>query len=86
MKPSVGRIVHFVAQGGSVEHYAAIVTRVWGDTCVNLRVFYPDQREIPHHGELESSVLADFGDDPQSRTWHWPEKVDAPVDPPKAVA
>lgn len=48
MKPTVGRIVHFYTKdvgfwGNGVGEgpYAAIVTRVWSDNCVNLTVF-PD--------------------------------------------
>jgi hypothetical protein len=43
MKPSIGRIVHFVQNkpsgfGEGVRvHLPAIITAVWGDTCVNLR-------------------------------------------------
>lgn len=35
MKPTVGRIVYY--KDG--EHQAAIITKVWSDTCVNLTVF-----------------------------------------------
>jgi hypothetical protein len=46
MKPTIGRIVHFYtgvpgyqANGAGEGPYAAIITQVWSDTCVNLMVF-----------------------------------------------
>ena len=38
MKPTIGRIVHFVNALGT-NPIAAIITAVWTDTCVNLRIF-----------------------------------------------
>ena len=43
MTPSVGRIVHTLVDpthNNGADIAPAIVTRVWSDTCVNLRVFY----------------------------------------------
>ena len=44
MKPTIGRIVHFVQKkpagyGDALVHLPAIIVAVWGDTCVNLQVF-----------------------------------------------
>lgn len=41
MKPTIGRIVHYRANGkweaaNGAETHPAIVTRVWSETCVNL--------------------------------------------------
>jgi hypothetical protein len=66
MKPSIGRIVHFVASEG---HAPAIITRVFSDTCVNLRVFR-DNGQTPDH--YTSVSLDEKGE--QSFTWHWPER------------
>lgn len=43
MKPSVGRIVHTIvdpALNNGADVAPAIITRVWSDTTVNLRVMY----------------------------------------------
>lgn len=42
IKPTVGRVVWYWPDGVQPEvsqPHAALVTRVWGDTCVNLAVF-----------------------------------------------
>lgn len=52
-KPSVGRIVHVLV---NPEHnnYSdvapAIITHVWSDNCVNLRVFYDGPKATPESG------------------------------------
>lgn len=67
MKPSIGRIVHYV--GGDGQHCAGIITRVWSDTCVNLSVFVESEKLF-----VATSVIHDpKATDPNS--WHWPEKV-----------
>jgi hypothetical protein len=67
MKPSLGRIVHYVGADGT--HHAAIITRVWsGDTCVNLTVFHSGAC-LP---EAATSVVLNEPSVPFS--WHWPEK------------
>jgi hypothetical protein len=68
MQPSIGRIVHFISEqdGG---HQAAIVTRVWSDTCVNVTVFGDDAVQY------FSSVNLDTTETPARRSWHWPEQV-----------
>lgn len=75
MKPSIGRIVHYVSQFNG-NHVAAIVVRVWSDTCVNLRVFYDGTNDAPDgESEWHTSRTLDESADPQKGTWHWPEKV-----------
>ena len=85
MKPSIGRIVHFVqrkpyqpADGSSVAlvHLPAIITAVWGDTCVNLQVFTDgtnsDDQNMSAVKWITSSTLDDTAT--QERSWHWPER------------
>lgn len=67
MKPSVGRIVHYVNTQG--EHCAAIVTRVFSDTCVNLTVFGSDNMTYGF-----TSIL--FNEGATAGSWHWPERVE----------
>lgn len=85
MKPSIGRIVHFVqekpaAYGGGVVHLPAVITAVWGDTCVNLQVFTDgsnsevDGTNFNHIKWVTSATLDATGTQP--RTWHWPERVE----------
>lgn len=86
MKPTIGRIVHFVQELPSwrqpkdgpkvVVHLPAIVVGVLGDACVNLQVFTDgsnsdDLNMAPV--KWIASVNLDPSDTPQPRTWHWPE-------------
>ena len=68
-KPSVGRIVHFV--GEAPGHLAAIVTKVWSPTMVNLQVFGTEFTDPPV--TARTSVECD---ESATRTyaWHWPER------------
>lgn len=74
MKPSVGRIVHFVEVRRGDSHCAAVITRVHADTCVNLRLF-EDHASYDPPSEFKTRVFLDE-DDKHSGTWHWPERVD----------
>lgn len=90
MKPSIGRIVHFVQEKPAMYqpkegpkltvHLPAIITAVWGDTCVNLQVFSDgsnseaDSTNFRCTKWVASSTLDDSAE-PQPRTWHWPELV-----------
>jgi hypothetical protein len=72
-KPSVGRIVHYVAYGtpggefAAGVHRAAIITEVGVDGHVGLAIMNPTgmffSRAMPHSEALEPG------------TWHWPETV-----------
>jgi hypothetical protein len=82
MKPTIGRIVHFVqnkpaSYGGGVVHLPAIIVAVWGDTCVNLQVFTDgtnsDDQNMSAVKWVTSASL-DASAEPQPRTWHWPER------------
>ncbi len=78
MKPSIGRIVHFVLQTGQ-NPVAAIITAVWSDNCVNLRLFLDGSNSKgPENfgwGEWVTSKNLDESETPQVGTWHWPPKV-----------
>lgn len=87
MKPTIGRIVHFVQEkpaayqgaGGpkTMVHLPAIIVAVWGDTCVNLQVFTDgtnsDEQNMAAVKWVTSSTF-DGSETPQARTWHWPER------------
>lgn len=77
MKPTVGRIVHFVNKFGSKRNaIAAMIVCVWSDTCVNLRLFYDDTNDVPEGtSEWETSVSFDERETPDPRTWHWPPRA-----------
>lgn len=63
MKPSIGRIVHFVFNG----HNAAIITAVNPDGTVDLHVF----------GAFDQPLFWRVTEDPSGQvhgTWHWPER------------
>lgn len=90
MKPSIGRIVHYVVEKPAAyqpkdgprfrAHLPAIITAVWGDTCVNLQVF-TDGTNSHSNGTMgvvwETSRTMDETMDPQIGTWHWPEREGA---------
>jgi hypothetical protein len=76
MKPSVGRVVHYVSAGHSLGLFsstcrAAIVTEVKDDATVSLAVFTP-------HGALFFEALT-YDEANAGGTWHWPEQVQAPT-------
>lgn len=84
MKPSIGRIVHFVQKrpahygDGQLVHLPAIIVAVWGESCVNLQVFTDgansdEMNTMPV--KWVTSVGLDASENPQPRTWHWPEQV-----------
>lgn len=66
MKPTVGRIVHYVTGAG--EHTAAIIVGVHG-AVVNLTIF----SSIPGAVNAARDVVED-GTGFASGTWHWPER------------
>src|SRR5579872_6369580 len=80
-KPTVGRTVIVVLDenssiklGGNHEYNAkdksiapAIVTAVWGDTCINAKVMGDGPENI-----WLTSIDLDESEAPNPRTWHWP--------------
>lgn len=74
-KPSICRVVvyrtqHPEAQCNGTKDHPAVVTRVWGDTCVNLKVL-PDCGPIY---DVTSRMLID-PDDQQADGWFWPPRA-----------
>ncbi len=86
MKPTIGRIVHFVQQKPAMYqpadgpkvlvHLPAIVTAVWGDTCVNLQVFTDGTNSDDQHTSPVKWVTSSTLDETATRpsAWHWPER------------
>ena len=74
MKPSVGRIVHYVSYGTPGGEYssvcrAAIITEVYeGTQAVALCVLNPT-------GQFFNTTIP-YDEDNRAGTWHWPERVD----------
>ena len=74
MTPTVGRIVHYYPDDSAVKKrmpFAAIVTRVWTDSCVNLEVFNDGGQ--PDRGGFAGSV--ERSDNPEDRHWMWPPRA-----------
>ena len=78
MKPSVGRIVHYVLKNG--QHRPAIVVRNWADEGVyvkemgvNLYVFTDGVNDRPEYGTAWAPSVM-FSDAKEEGTWHWPER------------
>ncbi len=89
MKPTIGRIVHLVqekpaqfqAKDGPklLVHLPAIITAVWSDTCVNLMVFTDGSNSEADGTNFRcckwvTSATLGASENPQPRTWHWPER------------
>ena len=89
MKPSVGRIVHYVSFGTPGGEYesecrAAVITEVQDDpqSSVGLCVLNPTgqffNRGVRHHEAQAGPGGETPGGFPQNHpggTWHWPERV-----------
>lgn len=72
MKPTIGRIVHYTNLGDKdgkypPEQQAAIITKVYSDTTVALKIFYKtglfDRDSVPYSENYECGH------------WSWPPKV-----------
>jgi len=76
MRPSIGRIVHYVSYGTPGGEYtsqcrAAIITECDANsTCVGLFVTNPTGLF------LNQDVTYDDTSEPGGGTWHWPERVE----------
>lgn len=74
MKPSIGRVVHYVSYGTPGGEYgkecrAAVITEVPQDDACSLAVLNPT-------GMYFNRALYDGSEHPDGGTWHWPEQVD----------
>lgn len=72
--PSVGRIVHYTPsedKGGKKQPRAAIITHVWGPSCVNLHVFPDGSFGLKSEDSNPTSVSLGTG----PRTWNWPPRA-----------
>lgn len=85
MKPSIGRIVHYVQNrpagyGEGVIHLPAIIVSVWSDQCVNLQVFTDCSNSESGQNSNQPSAKwvtsVTYSESPVNHTWHWPEKVE----------
>lgn len=85
MKPSVGRIVHFVLKDrhGELVHRPAIVVRNWADEGhyvdvegVQLQVFTDDTNDGPEYasGLFWATSVHHEEEDKKEYSWHWPER------------
>jgi hypothetical protein len=74
MKPSIGRIVHYVDERGA--HLAALITWVYSDgTSVDLTCFYRQTDAGTHSGGMTVARVHNDGE-ASHESWHWPERVD----------
>jgi hypothetical protein len=84
MKPSVGRVVHYVTRGSADGAYpakcrAAIITETDEDAegFLSLAVLHPDGLLFARHIRQDDQGPYDEDGTPRGGTWHWPERVDA---------
>jgi hypothetical protein len=78
VKPSVGRLVHYVSFGTPDGEYpkacrAAVITEVVDDEHVGLAVLNPGGLFFDGAAPYNPAV------EPPGGTWHWPERVGEPV-------
>lgn len=76
-KPSVGRIILVpidptMNNGSNVA--PAIITRVWSETSVNLRVFADDESILRRTSSTYADNLDNL-DQPHLNYWTWPPRV-----------
>ncbi len=76
-KPSVGRVVHYVARGSADGKFpsvcrAADITEIHDDDVVGLMVKNPTG--LFFHSIADGGCLHDEDGKPGG-TWHWPERV-----------
>lgn len=83
MKPSIGRIVHYVLpehSGRVGEHRAAIVTNTFGGMLANLTVFLDQSADDPA-GVVGAHTMrgwsVEYDESCKPGTWHWPEREPA---------
>jgi hypothetical protein len=76
-KPSVGRIVHYtpLSDGNKGQPYPAVITHVWGDTCVNLNVLNDGSFTLEGDECPTSVTLAADPTKPSPRSWCWPQRA-----------
>lgn len=72
MKPSIGRIVHYVTAAG--KHIPAIIVAVWSETCVNLRIFHDGSNSADQTAFNEWETSRSLDETNQPYTWHWRER------------
>ena len=76
-KPSVGRIVIYTpeepynTEKSKLQGWPAIITHVWGDSCVNLHVLQDGSYGAPY--PLPTSVT--YSESKAPRSWSWPPRV-----------
>lgn len=88
MKPTVGRIVHFVLKDsrGYAQHRPAIVVRNWADELndptndmVQLQVFTDGTNDGPEYssGLFWATSVHEDATGETEYSWHWPERIEA---------
>lgn len=95
--PSIGRIVHYVLDDGTIR--PAIIVAVWSPEsgCSNLQVFVDGTNDhatdMKRTGVTAEEAMRGFAwrtsracsDGPKPGYWHWPPYVAPKVEPPQAA-
>ena len=78
-KPAIGRVLHYhpsndettnePQMGNKGQPYAATITHVWGDDCVNIRIDQDASHLIPSEQLLATSVRITKTPEPGCCTW-----------------
>jgi len=74
MKPSIGRLVHYfptINENYGNSPVTALITHVWSDTCVNLKLF----ADGPGVMDGFKTSVNNLHSDNSAGSWNWPERV-----------
>ncbi|MEV4858937.1 hypothetical protein [Streptomyces ossamyceticus] len=78
-QPSIGRIVHVAADpsmNNGADIAPAVITRVWSDTVVNVRVLLDGDSAPQWRTSLtHTDTLDDVADDVRLSRWTWPPRT-----------
>lgn len=78
-QPSIGRIVHVSADpamNNGATTAPAVITRVWSDTVINVRVLLDSDSVPPWRTSLtHTETLDELAEDARELRWTWPPRV-----------
>lgn len=66
----LGAQAHIGNEAHAGDIYPMLIVRIWSETCVNGQVFLDGNDSL-----WATSATFDNGENPVTRTWHWPPRV-----------
>lgn len=68
MKPTIGRIVHYMDSQGTV--VPGMITVVYPDGAINITAFYPNKEDY-----IKNRYMAAGPREAEPGQWWWPERI-----------